>query len=209
MNPYDLLGVTKNATDKDLKAAYRRAVKDAHPDKGGNEQKFREVQEAFDVLIDPDRRRRFDTTGRLDKSRVTPDRIRQFIDQTIQNVVSHKNGSNGMPDDPTSENVRDKILVSMARARSELQNMRHETQRKQARATKMLQRFKPNKDTTDYVGDALRAELIKLDEEMNNHEDAMEMSQEVEKVLKSYGYEVGPESQGQQNSRPTIRRTYL
>lgn len=211
MNPYETLGVLRDATDKDLKAAYRRAVKNAHPDGGGDTEQFRRVQEAFDVLIDPARRERYDTTGRTDPSKVTPERIRQFIRSTFKNVVSHRN-PNGSEDDPTRVNVKEKLLTSLINARMEIQNMRYQTQRKIEKTTRLLERFKPNKGSIDYVGDALRDELAELDQELMSSEDALEMSQEVERVLRTYGYEVGLETEGQGAPRPTrlspISRTY-
>ena len=40
IDPYNTLGVSKNATDTEIKSAYRRLAKQYHPDAGGNESKF-------------------------------------------------------------------------------------------------------------------------------------------------------------------------
>jgi hypothetical protein len=57
---YDLLGVAPGAPADDIRAAYRRAARRAHPDVGGSEGAFRRVNAAYRVLGDPDRRRRYD-----------------------------------------------------------------------------------------------------------------------------------------------------
>ncbi len=61
--PYDILGVTKGATADEVKKAYRSLARKHHPDSGGDEAKFKEIQGAYDVLSDPDKRQRYDTFG--------------------------------------------------------------------------------------------------------------------------------------------------
>ena len=51
---YELLGVSKDATDNDIKKAFRKKALKEHPDKGGDEEKFKEINKAHDVLSDPD-----------------------------------------------------------------------------------------------------------------------------------------------------------
>jgi DnaJ family protein A protein 2 len=60
MNPYDVLGVPKDATEDDIKKAYRKLAKTEHPDKGGNENRFKEINEAYETLSDPQKRRDHD-----------------------------------------------------------------------------------------------------------------------------------------------------
>ena len=63
MNPYDVLGVSKTASENEIKKAYRKKALRYHPDKGGNESKFREVNEAYDILSDEDKKHRYDSYG--------------------------------------------------------------------------------------------------------------------------------------------------
>jgi molecular chaperone DnaJ len=61
---YEVLGVDKSASADELKKAYRRAAVKHHPDKeGGDEAKFKEVNEAYDVLKDASKRQRYDQFG--------------------------------------------------------------------------------------------------------------------------------------------------
>ena len=60
---YEDLGVAPTASEADIKAAYRKAVKSAHPDGGGSSEMFARLQRAFHVLNDPSRRARYDQTG--------------------------------------------------------------------------------------------------------------------------------------------------
>ncbi|HXV62664.1 MAG TPA: DnaJ domain-containing protein [Vicinamibacteria bacterium] len=59
---YALLGVTHDASDEEIKSAYRQRVKQCHPDRGetGDPERFRRVREAYETLSNPDRRREYD-----------------------------------------------------------------------------------------------------------------------------------------------------
>lgn len=60
---YASLGLQRGASDDDIKKAYRREARTAHPDTGGHEDHFKEVQHAYAVLSDPERRARYDRFG--------------------------------------------------------------------------------------------------------------------------------------------------
>jgi len=63
---YDVLGVAKDASDHDIKEAYRRLAFEHHPDRNRSpeaEQRFKEVSEAYSVLSDPERRALYDALG--------------------------------------------------------------------------------------------------------------------------------------------------
>jgi molecular chaperone DnaJ len=60
---YDLLGVKKDASADEIKKAFRRAAVEHHPDRGGDETKFKEINEAYEVLKDTDKRKRYDQFG--------------------------------------------------------------------------------------------------------------------------------------------------
>lgn len=60
---YEVLGVNKSASADELKKAYRRLAVQHHPDRGGNEAQFKELNEAYEVLKDSSKRQRYDQFG--------------------------------------------------------------------------------------------------------------------------------------------------
>src|SRR6476469_518345 len=66
-DPYKVLGVDKKASQDDIKKAYRKLARQYHPDRNpgdsGAEERFKEVQGAYDTIGDPDKRKQYDQGG--------------------------------------------------------------------------------------------------------------------------------------------------
>jgi len=60
---YEVLGVDKTADEKTIKKSYRKLCLKHHPDKGGDEQKFKEISAAYEILSDPEQRKIYDKYG--------------------------------------------------------------------------------------------------------------------------------------------------
>lgn len=65
-DPYEILGVNRDATVEDIKRAYKNKARKLHPDHGGDANAFTELKEASIILLDEDKRLKFDETGYID-----------------------------------------------------------------------------------------------------------------------------------------------
>ena len=64
---YEILGISENASTDEIKKAYRKIAMKEHPDKGGDPEKFKQVNEAYSILSDPEKKRMYDL-GHLDEN---------------------------------------------------------------------------------------------------------------------------------------------
>ena len=71
-DPYGALGLQRGATEDEVKKAYRKLAREHHPDKGGDAEKFKKVQEAYEVLSDPQKRQNYDQWGTADGPQGNP-----------------------------------------------------------------------------------------------------------------------------------------
>jgi curved DNA-binding protein len=79
MDYYDILGVSKSASDKELKSAYKKKSMEHHPDRtGGSDEKFKEINEAYATLKDPQKRAGYDQFGTAGPQQQRPQGYQDF-----------------------------------------------------------------------------------------------------------------------------------
>lgn len=204
MNLYEVLGLKPDAGVAQIRAAYRKLSAIHHPDKeGGNEEKFREIKDAYDVLIDQGRRARYDKTGRTDADPVTPEAIRNVMEGMIIGVINHER-EDGSTDDPVWDDIKHKIILSIRASRREVMANIKNGEKKLRRAKTLAARFKP-KQEADPVGDIFRDRIAAIENQLQSFKDALELSVATEKAFSEYEYEVGPGPEGQNDPGPTLR----
>lgn len=77
-DPYEILGVARDADLGTIRASYRVLAKIAHPDKGGDREKWDRLRRAHEILTDPDRRARYDATGSIEQIDPVTDRQQAY-----------------------------------------------------------------------------------------------------------------------------------
>lgn len=79
MNPYTQLDVPVDASFEEIKQRFRTLAHMHHPDKGGNEEVFKSIKLAYEILMDPIRRKQYDLTGDAE--------IANIRDEAVTNIV--------------------------------------------------------------------------------------------------------------------------
>ncbi|KAI4752195.1 DnaJ-domain-containing protein [Aureobasidium sp. EXF-3400] len=129
VEPYDVLGVEKTATQDQIKTAYRKAALKWHPDKAKPEDKdaahtkFQEVALAYAVLSDERRRTRYDNTGRTDESLDIDDDIfnwNDFYRAQFANAVTEDTIVSFTKDYKGSEEERDALLSAYTKYKGDM-----------------------------------------------------------------------------------------
>jgi len=121
-DPYEVLGVNRNASPEEIRKAYRKLAVQHHPDKGGDQEKFKQISAAYEILSDEDKRNNFDQFGSAEGPQMggggwgggMPD-----MSEMMRNIFG---GGNGQPQ------RRDKDSCYLCFTRRSLQGCTKETQ---------------------------------------------------------------------------------
>jgi DnaJ-class molecular chaperone len=90
MNPYEVLGINKDATESEIKKAYRTLAIKNHPDKGGDAEQFKQVAEAYEILTK--RKQEYDMFGYAD---INPEFNPLDIFKVFETMFERDTGSMG------------------------------------------------------------------------------------------------------------------
>lgn len=182
-NPYEILGVRRDATDDQVKAAYRRRAKTTHPDSGGDPEAFSRVQKAYELLLDPVRRKVFDDTG-YDVELADPVDLQALI--VIEKLVNQLTLDEREPGtfDPLAR-MRTDLSEEMRKARFS----KRELERHSSRIEHHLERLE-KRPTTDILGSMLRARIKAIATAIGETEAKIKASERACEMLYDYSYEV-------------------
>ena len=114
MDPYTVLGVDQSASDQDIKTAFRKLAVKYHPDRGGDESKFKEINEAYDKIKTNEKRQHFEASkrfgGNFNFSQGDPfdmqDVFSQFFGKGFENGPRHRRP-------PPNRNIQINIEVTL------------------------------------------------------------------------------------------------
>ena len=115
-NPYEILGLPKTASKPEIKSAYKKLTEKYHPDlnkEDGSQQKWIRINEAYEILSDPDRKARFDKFGTIsnDFDQGISDEKRYFTEESIINLKSNLKEITSDNFDNFTQNTGDYIFL--------------------------------------------------------------------------------------------------
>lgn len=181
---YDELGVDRDATPDEIRDAYRREAKKAHPDVGGTAEQFGALTRAYDILSDKGKRERYDRTGQADEQLDNTDaQAMSMLDNLLEKYLQ----SDDIVHTDVVKDMRRELGDMLARQKAEIP--RAEKQR--GRVENVLKRMKVG-EGKDPLGDLMRRKIGRCNaaiEQMQMHCAIIARAQE---MVAGYAFEREP-----------------
>jgi curved DNA-binding protein CbpA len=140
MTLYETLGLAPTATREQIRQAYRKLAQKHHPDRStGDKAVFQAVQQAYDILMDPERRARYDQSGDVGGQEVSDDeKLTAAAQQALMSLLLQVMEATH---NISAVDLLAKCLESVARAQSVAQTDLRKVEAGQEKARKAAQRF--------------------------------------------------------------------
>jgi curved DNA-binding protein CbpA len=184
IDPYEMLGLARDAAEAAIREAWRKAAKTAHPDSGGDTEQFARLQAAYDLLRDPVRRRIYDDTG-YDPELADPRDLEgvKMLERLVNDVILDEREPGSF--DP---------VAGMRRMLSDdiVKNRFHmlELERHRNRVRQHLDRL-GRRPGTDVLGSMLRSRSEAIAEAIRKTETQITLIEHAYQMLEGYRYELG------------------
>lgn len=174
-NLYETLGVDHDASQAEIKKAYRDKAKHEHPDRGGDPEKFHALVRAYDTLGDDQARFEYDATGDVKGDRPDNDRSMalSMIDEMVDQVVQS--------DDGLYENIIEVFRRTVEQRIVDIQRMVVKAEKNRVRCDKMLKRLKgdgPVRDMFEKRKSKFKAQVKSLETKKRQAGIAMDILKE-------------------------------
>lgn len=177
---YEILGVPVDATDAQIKRAFRKLVKKTHPDKpGGSAEKFTPIAHAYEVLSDPMRRERYDKTGYENDPKVADaaQKCAMVLSQIVL-VIANQN----LPDCNVIQSARDTLKIKIQNLTQTADNYRQQARTLRGMAENVQKRGQSDNIIASVLishANGCESEISKIKEDVDTLEDVLQ-------VLKDY-----------------------
>lgn len=185
LDPYDVLGVKRDADPETIKQAYRRQAKAHHPDAGGDAARFAESTLAYDVLMDAARRKKFDETGRIDDE--PADALENAAKQMLFEMLAHALMGEI---DPNSVNLAHQMELNIQKGIEELRGKGDALHRAKVRAERMEKRFvrKAKKENENIFADMLKRHQQQIAEGIEFNAKQIDIRAKALDILRLYSF---------------------
>lgn len=187
IDPYSILGVARDADEAEVRRAFRRKAKNAHPDAGGKREDFERINWAMRLLTDRGQRDYFDRTG-TEKSRPPPARAMamEILSGKLRQIIAQYG------DRVTSIDVIGQLRSEVETARLATQRDRAVSERDLARAEKAAARLKGKNGAPSMFLPALNELMRDVRRKIEGIGETERVLAAAEEILDGQSFEVEP-----------------
>jgi len=191
VNPYlyNVLGVETDASQEDIKRAYRRASMQHHPDKGGDEREFAKIALAYNILSDPGSRERYDFNG-LFKGQEEQDMVKHMAINRMMHLMNNVVESNRKTGaDLLTLNIIEMVIDVAKNVYTECQNQIAEIQNA-IENIKMMGKKCVFKGEGENIFELVIEEQLKgMERQIEQQRVELDIARQIVDFLKDYDYE--------------------
>lgn len=174
-DPYETLGVPRDASAEDVKQAFRRMASAEHPDKGGDAERMAEINRAYETLGDAEKRAEFDATGAIDGADRLETEARDRLVALFQTALEAE-----------QDDLMGVCQAFLGNAQSEIENRITATTRAAARLRKQRDRIRRKGEGANVFQSLVDRRLVQADEQLNGLERARKVFARVAEMLDAY-----------------------
>ncbi|PNV83829.1 MAG: hypothetical protein C0610_16760 [Desulfobacteraceae bacterium] len=184
-NPYEILGVDPGADKSEIKAAYKTLAQSVHPDKGGDQNEFTELQWAYAILKDDDKRAHWDRTGEDNSGQPSTDdmatsEILGAFQQCLQMVLQGRKSEN--------TDCVEEITTALRDAVSQGKNQINEVSRHLQKVEKMLGKFTVDNNQPNVFEGHLSSVKGSIETKLGNLKGRQTVLEKAEQQIKHFTY---------------------
>lgn len=191
INLYRTLGIKRDATEDAIRKAYRRLAKKYHPDHNPGRPevtaKFQAVEDAYRVLSDPERKAKYDATGKIDTPTVdkTIADLMSVLSPCMMGVIQNIVKQGGKL---SSENVVEHMRKSLNKVLGDLEKNRKEAQKKRDELAAVAERFTTAEGEENLLASAAKSFGMQIEAQMMGIDADMVKIGKASAYLKKCGY---------------------
>ena len=184
MDLYEILGIKRNATDQQIKKAYRRKAKKHHPDVGGDIHKWHKISTAYQVLIDSRRRKLYDEQGVTDKqsNNIEEEALSALHAYVVMACDSYQPGLNII------KHIEQTLMESGLNIKREIRKMEKE----HAKLEEIFTRLQYLDGQESFIHRTIRKKQQDCRRQMAKAKHAQEVSNKMRSMIEGYDFDVTP-----------------
>jgi curved DNA-binding protein CbpA len=197
---YGDLGVARDATPEEIKAAYRRLAMQHHPDRGGDDDAFKKVQNAYDVLSDLEKRAEYDATGMMPGRKADEE---EMLRREAIKIFSE--AINSVGDKPQRFDLVGVMVDVVNQKQNEFTRLIVRTRKQIETLEKCRPRMKRKDGSSgpNALGDFIESNLLAAKDELRRLEEMLAFGVKLLEYIQTYTFEPEPEPES------TIKRSFM